>query len=268
VRAEAKALGEQISSEERAIALQKEELKANEDLLRQNYVQKTRVLTLQRAVAEYEARLGEHRAELARARQRASELDLRILSAQSGYRQSAIDELKETSNKIFDLEERLRPSRDAAERQQVLAPADGEVVGMRVFTPGATIGPREVLLEIVPAEKTLVVEARIRPEDVSHVRAGAEADIRLTAYKMRDTPLVRGRVSYLSGDRMVDPQSGAAYYLVHVAVAQEALAAAGNLKLQAGMPAEVYIRTDERTAIDYLLAPVTAGVRRSMREPL
>ena len=268
VRAETSALGDQISSEERAISLQKEELKANEDLLKQNYVQKTRVLTLQRAVAEYEARHGEHRAELARARQRASELDLRILSAQSAYKQSAVDELKETSAKIFDLEERLRPSRDAAERQQVLAPVDGEVVGLRVFTAGASVGPREVLMEIVPAEKTLIVEARIRPEDVSHVQPGADTDIRLTSYKTRETPLVRGKVSYISGDRIADQQSGAAWYVVQVGVAPEALAAAGNLKLQAGMPAEVYIRTDDRSALDYLLAPVTAYLRRGMREPL
>lgn len=268
VRAESAALGDQIASEERAIGLQKEELKANEDLLRQNYVQRTRVLTLQRAVAEYEARHGEHRAELARARQRASELDLRILSAQSAYKQSAVDELKEASSRIFDLEERLRPSRDAAERQQVLSPVDGEVVGLRVFTPGAGVGPREVLMEIVPAERTLIVESRIRPEDVSHVRPGAETDIRLTAYKTRETPLVRGQVSYISGDRIADPQTGAAWYVVQVSVAPEALAAAGNLKLQAGMPAEVYIRTDERSALDYLLAPVTAYLRRGMREPL
>jgi HlyD family type I secretion membrane fusion protein len=264
--AEAKALSEQLAAEERALALQKEELKANEELLKQNYVQKTRVLTLQRAVAEYEARYGEHRAELARARQRASELDLRIITAQSTYKQSAVDELKDATGRIFDLEERLRPSRDAAERQQVLAPIDGEVVGLRVFTPGAVVGPRDVLMEIVPADKTLILEARIRPEDINHVIKGTPADIRLTAYKQRSTPLVAGRVSYISGDRLVDPQhNDAAYYVAQIEVTPAAL---GELKMSAGMPAEVFIRTDSRTALDYLLAPVTAYLRRAMREPV
>jgi epimerase transport system membrane fusion protein len=265
---EAAALNDQIAAEGRAIALQREELKANEDLLRQNYVQKTRVLTLQRAVAEYEAKHGEHRAELAKARQRTSELDLRILSAQNAYKQTAIDELKDATARIFDVEERLRPSQDAAQRQQVMAPIAGEVVGLRVFSPGAAVGPRDVLMEIVPTDKTLIIEARIRPEDINHVHAGSEADIRLTAYKQRTTPLVQGTVSYVSGDRLLDTQTGAPYYVVHIGVPPGALADAGNLKLQAGMPAEIFIRTDERTAFDYLLAPVTSYLRRGMREPV
>jgi epimerase transport system membrane fusion protein len=265
---EAVALNDQISAEQRAIELQREELRANEDLLRQNYVQKTRVLTLQRAVAEYEARHGEHRAELAKARQRTSEIDLRIVSAQNAYKQSAIDELKDSTAKIFDLEEKLRPSRDAAQRQQIVAPIAGEVVGLRVFTAGAVVGPRDVLMEVVPNDKVLIVEARIRPEDINHVRPGSEADIRLTAYKQRSTPLVQGTVTYVSGDRMVDTQTGTPYYVVHVDVPAAALEQAGGLKLQAGMPAEIFIRTDRRTAFDYLLAPVTSYLRRAGREPL
>ena len=264
-QAEAAALTEQIAAEERAIQLQKEELAANEELLRQKYVQKTRVLTLQRAVAEYEVKYGEDRANLSRARQKASELELRIVTAQNTYKQQAVDDLKDTTSRMFDLEERLRPSKDAAERQHVVAPIDGEVVGLRVFTAGAVVGPRDVLMEIVPAEKTLIVEARIRPEDINHVQKGSEAEIRLTAYKQRTTPLVKGSVLYVSGDRMVDEHTGAPYYVAQVGVAPGAL---GELRMTAGMPAEVFIRTDTRTALDYLLAPVTNYLRRAMREPV
>lgn len=264
---EVTALTAQLDAEERALTLQKEELAANQRLLDTGYVQKTRVLTLQRAVAEYEAKYGEHRAELAKARQRAGELELRILSMRNAYAQTAADELKEATAKIFDLEERIRPSRDASERQRIAAPIAGEVVGLKVFTAGSVIGPREVLMEIVPDDKRLIVEARIRPEDINHVRAGSAADVRLTAFQQRTTPLVAGSVSYVSGDRLVDPQTGAPYYAVQVIVAPESLAAA-SLRLQAGMPAEVFIRTDERSALDYLLAPVTGYLRRAMREPL
>ena len=265
---EARALADQIAAEERALKLQKDELAANEELVRQGFVQKTRVMGLQRGVAEYEARWGEHRAELAKTQQRSSELELRILAQRNGYVQSATDELKETTARIFDLEQRLRPSRDQALRQRVVAPIAGEVVGLRAFSPGAVAGPREVLMEIVPEEKTLVVEARIRPEDINYVRAGSKADVRLTAYQQRSTPLVEGTVTYVSGDRMVDNASGAAYYQVQIALGPEALAAAGNLRMQAGMPAEVYVRTDSRTAFDYLAAPITTYFRRAMREPL
>ena len=265
---EAKALNEQIDAEKRAIELQREELKVNEELLRQNFVQRTRVLTLQRAVAEYEARYGEHRAELAKARQRTSELELRILSMRNQYRQAATDELKETSAKSFDLEERLRPTKDASERQRIVSPMAGEVVGLRIFTSGSVIGPREVLMEIVPEDKRLIIEARIRPEDINYVRPGSLADVRLTAYKQRNTPLVHGSVTYVSGDRLMEQQTGVPYYIVNIDVNADSLAAAGNLKLQAGAPAEVFIRTDSRTALDYILAPVTAYFRRGMREPL
>jgi HlyD family type I secretion membrane fusion protein len=264
---EANALAEQIGAEEKALKLQKEELAANERLLAQGYVQKTRLLTLQRAVAEYEARHGERRAELSKARQRASELEFRILAMRNTYVQTATDELKESTARTFDLEERIRPSRDASERQKIAAPIAGEVVGLRVFNAGSVIGPREVLMEIVPQEKRLIIEARIRPEDINHVRPGSEADVRLTAYQSRTTPLVPGTVTYVSGDRLVEQQTGQPYYIVHVDVPEKALAAS-SLRLQAGMPAEVFVRTGERTALDYLLAPVTAYLRRAMREPV
>jgi epimerase transport system membrane fusion protein len=264
---EIEALGEQLGAEQRALKLQKEELTANEGLLSQGYVQKTRVLTLQRATAEYEARHGERRAELSKARQRAAELELRILSMRNAYAQTAADELKESTSRIFDLEERIRPSRDASERQKILAPIGGEVVGLRVFSRGAVIGPREVLMEIVPDEKRLIIEARIRPEDINYVRPGSEADVRLTAYKQRTTPLVQGAVTYVSGDRLVESQTGMPFYVVHVDVPSEKLAE-GGLRLQAGMPAEVFIRTDARTTFDYLVAPITSYFRRAMREPL
>lgn len=265
---EAQALAGQIAAEERALKSQKEELAVNQQLLKQGFVQKTRLMSLERAVADYEARWEEHRAELAKTRQRASELELRVLAQRNSYVQSAADELKEASTRLFDLEERLRPSKDASDRQRIAAPIAGEVVGLRVFSPGAVVGPREVLMEIVPADKTLVVEARIRPEDINHVRAGSPAEVRLTAYQTRTTPLVAGSVNYVSADRMVDPQSGTPYYVVNVDVSAGALADAGNLRMQAGMPAEVYIRTDSRTAFDYMLAPVTAYLRRGMREPM
>lgn len=261
------ALTKQIAAEERALSLQHDELKANRELLEKNYVQRTRVLTLDRAVADYEARIGEHKAELAKARQRGSELELRIASLANSYTQTATDSLRESNTHLLELEERIKPLRDAAARQMIIAPQAGEVVDLKVTTIGATIGPREPLMDIVPTDSRLVVEGRIRPEDINYVHVGNKVDISLTAYKQRTTPQIEGRVTYVSADRLFDRPTNTAYYEFQADVSEESLARVGNLKLQAGMPAELFVNTGARTVLDYLMEPLTAYLRRALREP-
>jgi len=261
------ALLEQQKADDNAIRLQKEELAANEELTKEGFVSKTRLLTLQRGVADYEAKKGEALASLAKARERMAELELRILALRNDSMKQAADELKESTTKVFDLQERLRPSKDAAERQLIAAPVSGTVVDLKVTTVGATIGPRDPLLDIVPQNPDLIVEAHIRPEDINYVHSGADADVRLTAFKQRITPVVLGTLIYVSPDRLSDHSSNASYYVAHVKITREALHQAGNLTLQAGMPAEVFVKTAARTPLQYLFDPVTGYVRRAMREP-
>jgi HlyD family type I secretion membrane fusion protein len=246
---------------------QKEELQANQQLAEKGFMSNTKLLALQRGVAEYEARLGEHQAALAQARQRAGDFELRIASLRSNYMKESADELKDATAKIYDLRERLRPSLDAAQRQKVIAPVAGDVVDLKVTTVGAVVGPREPLLDIVPADPELVVEARVRPEDITYVKAGGEADVRLSAFKQRITPTVSGKVTYVSADSLTDPKTGASYYLAHVRLSADSLKEAGDLKLQAGMPAEVFVKTPSRTPLQYMLDPITGFLQRSFREP-
>ncbi len=264
---ESVALRRQIAAQSRGLSLQREELEANRRLMAQGFVGAMRVKTVDRAAADYEARLGEQQAELAKSRQRASELSLRVKTLENQFMQSAADELKESGNKLFDLEERLRPSKDAAERQRILAPIDGEIVDLKVTSAGAIIGPRDPLLDIVPQDGKLILEGRIRTEDVNFVRPGSDADVRLTAFRSRTTPVVEGKVVYVSADRLVERASNLPYYAVHVDVPLSALKQAGDLKLQAGMPVEIFIKTADRTTVEYLLDPITAFLRRALREP-
>jgi epimerase transport system membrane fusion protein len=265
-RGEVAARVSQLKADEAALGLHREELAQNEELAKQGFVSKTRLLTLQRAAAEYESRRAENQAELARAHQKISDLELRAQTLRSSYQQEASNELRQTTTVIFDLRERLRASQDAEERQRITAPIAGEVVDLKVTTVGAVIAPREPILDIVPEDPNLVVEARVRPEDISFVRPGASADVRLTAFRQRITPTVRGEVTYISADRLVDKTSNTPYYQVHVKVGAKALREAGDLKLQAGMPAEVFIRTTARTALEYFLDPILGFVQRSLRE--
>ena len=265
-RDEIKARDVQLKADERAINLQRDELAQNESLAKEGFVSKTRLLILQREVAQHESRRAEGAAELARAHQKVSDLELRAETLRSTFNQEASNELRQTTAAIFELRDRLRPALDAEQRQRITAPSSGEVVDLRVTSVGAVIAPREPILDIVPEDPDLLVEARVRPEDVNYVRTGSPADVRLTAFRQRMTPTVEGKVTYISADRLVDKTTNAPYYLVHVRVSPEALRKAGDLKLQAGMPAEVFIQTASRNALQYLVDPVLGFLQRSLRE--
>lgn len=264
---EATALTRQIAAEARALKLQQDELAANRELEGKGFVGSVRVKTVARAVEEYESRHGEHQADLARAQQKGTDLALRGKTLENQFMQAAADELKDSTNKLIDLEERLRPTRDAAERQQIRAPIAGVVVDLRVTSAGAVIGPRDPLLDVVPTDAKLIVEGRIRTEDINFVHGGGAAEVRLIAFKARTTPTVDATVSYVAADSLVDRATGMPYYTVQVDVSPQSLREAGDLKLQAGMPAEIYIKTAERTALQYVLEPVSAYLARAFREP-
>jgi HlyD family type I secretion membrane fusion protein len=266
-RQEVEALAAEVRADRSAAALLEEEMGAYERLRAQNFVSHAQMLKLRRGMEDYRARQGESLANKARAQQKISELAMRAASLRHEYQQKAADELTATQTRIVTLEEQVKPSRDAVTRQAVVAPIAGTVVGLKVFTVGGTVGPREPLLDIVPDDNPLVVEARINLDDIRHLHPGMPADLRFTAYHSRETPLVQGELTYLSADRLSDPNSGASYYLAQVRVDRDSLAAAREIRLQPGMRAEVYLKTPGRTTLDYLLEPIAGSLRRGMREP-
>lgn len=263
---EQQALSEQVLRAGESLGFQKAELETNRGLHRDGFISGTRLAQLEAAVADYSVKLGERRSELARARQRAVEVDLRIQSLEADYRQQASDQLKLTSARLYETEQELRKSSDAAARQIITAPVAGEVLNLRFAGPGAVVAPRETIADIVPSSPRLVLQAHIRLEDIDRIRDGQEADIRFTAFNARTTGLIRGTVIYVSADRLVDPATNAPHYTALVEANAASLAASGGLILQAGMPAEVYIRGEERTPLQYLLEPVTQVLHRAARE--
>ena len=226
-----------------------EELEINEKLARDGFVQRTRVLALQRGAADYRGKVGEYRSDLALARQRAAELDARIAQARNQYQSQAADELKEASARMRELEERLRPSQDQVERQLVRAPVDGEVMALRVTARGrggrsARAAPRHRS----GAREARRSKARIRPEDIDHVRKDAPAEVRLTAFDARSTPLLPGKVVFVSPDRVTRPETGESWFTAVVEVDAATLKDHPHVRLQAGMPAELYVTTPARSS--------------------
>jgi HlyD family type I secretion membrane fusion protein len=258
----------QIKADRAAVGFQREELESNRKLVREGFISNVRILALERSLADVGARLSEHEADLSTARGKVSELKLKAENLRTTMMQEAANEMRQTTLQALDLRERLRPLQDAVNRQRITAPIAGDVVALKVTTVDAVIGPRDPILDIVPENIELIVEGRVRPEDVNYVSIGAEADVRLTSFRQRLTPVVAGTVIYVSADRIEDRNERTAFYVVHVRVTPEALAKAGDLKLQSGMPAELHIKTGARTALMYVLDPVTGFLQRSLREPM
>lgn len=262
---EMEALKRQFEAERVARTLSEEELRAYEQLQEKQFISGVKVLGQKRMVADYQSRAEERQADIARAAQHRDDLKLRITALQSDYSRSATEELKTATARIAELRERLRPSEDALHRQTIVAPVSGKVLGLRVHTPSGTIGAREPLMDIVPDEGQLVIEARVGPNSIKELRVGQEAEIRFTALPYRTTPLIKSRLLDISADTQLD-QGGVPYYLLKIQPDPESLHLARTGGLQPGMVAEVYIQTGSRTALEYLLKPVTDALLRSFRE--
>ncbi|HEX9179820.1 MAG TPA: HlyD family type I secretion periplasmic adaptor subunit [Burkholderiales bacterium] len=260
------ALRAQIVQAESSLALQRKDFEANRGLLKDGFISPARLAQIEAVVLDYASKLEERRSELARAEQRLVDTELKMKSLQNQYVQAASDQLKITSARLGEIEQEQRKSEDAASRQVVVAPASGEVIDLKFTSPGAVVRPGEPIAEIVPDDARLMVEAHIRPEDVNHVHLDQRARIKFTAFKYRSTALVIGRVTYVSGDRLIDKATNLPYYSVLIAADAESLREGGDLTLQAGMPAEVYIEGSQQTPLQYLAEPITSTVRRAGRE--
>jgi epimerase transport system membrane fusion protein len=263
---ETQALRDQNAQAGESLRHQSAELETNRNLLKDGFISATRISQLEAGIADYRVKLEERRSELARAGQRMLDADLRVKALESEYRQQASDQSKITSARLAELQQEQRKTVDASQRQVIVAPADGHVINLRFTSAGAVVAPRETIADIVPSDPRLVVEARLRTEDVSRVQPGQPAEIRFTAFKYRTTRLVEGKVMYVSPDRIIDRDSRQAYYATLIEADAAQLAAQGEIRLQAGMPAEVYLKGEDRTALQYLVEPVTQVLRRAGRE--
>jgi HlyD family type I secretion membrane fusion protein len=270
IRQEIESLHAQIRSTRESIAAQGRDHALNRSLAKEGLVSESQVMQQEASMADYNSKIAERTAELARADQRTGDIELRLSQIENDYRQQASDQLKVALVRVQEIEQELRKAIDASRRQVITAPVDGEVIGLRVTSPGGVIAPREPIAEIVPANPRLVVEAQIRTEDISRVQRGQEADLRFTAFSYRTTDLVKGTVNYVGGDRQVQRETGMPYYIVNIDVTPESVkrAAKGEheAKLQAGMPAEVFLHGETRTPLQYLMDPITHAMSRAGRE--
>ena len=243
-----------------------DELSIVEGLLAKGYERKPRLLELQRNVADGKGRLGELQANKSKAEQAIAGAELEIINLANTRRSEVGSDLQTVQANISDLSERLRSAGDVLKRQEVVAPQGGKVTGLRFFTPGSAIPAGQPILDIVPQNDDLIVEARVSPADVQHVAVGSKTMVRLTGYRQRVVPPVPGTVLTFSADQLQDERTGQAYFVARVGLDAEALKRLPNVELHPGMPAEVMINGRSRKAIEYFLTPLTDGMNRALRE--
>lgn len=267
IRDQIHGLEAQLASSVERLAIVEEELSAKEFLFEKKLVAKPVVLAVRRAQSEIEGDRGEYQAAIAQSEQQIGEAELEILAVDALRASEIASELAETRGELAQVKQQLSASEDTLQRTVITAPVSGTVVDLRFKTRGGVIQPGEAILDIVPANDDLLIDARLAPTDIDVVHAGLLAQVHLSAYSQRGLPRIEGKVRSVSADSLHDEQTGMSYYLVRVEVDRENLSQLGmDVQLVPGMPAEVLIVTGERTLLGYLLQPLRDLLWRSLRE--
>jgi HlyD family secretion protein/epimerase transport system membrane fusion protein len=262
-----KGLQAQVDSANIQLGLIAEELVGKEELRRKEMITKPEVLKLRRTVAEIEGRRGEYAGAIARAKQQVGETELQILAADAERTDQVTTQLEQIRIELTTVTEKLNASADILKRTVITAPLGGTVLNMRFKTEGGVLKPADPILDIVPAEDMLVIDAKVSPIDIDVVYAGLAAKVQLLAYSSRSVPRVEGIVRSVSADRLIDEGTRQPYYLARVHVDREEIRRIGpQVMLVPGMPADVLIVTGQRTMAEYLFQPFLDAIWRSFRE--
>jgi HlyD family secretion protein len=266
----------QVEATKGRLLLFREELKDKSSLLERQLARKTEVFALQRAEAELFGELGELSARAADAKEKIARANQQIAQLRSAATQKTIEELRATETDLDDVEEQLRAARDVVDRVEVRSPVRGIVVKINQNTPGGVIAAGGVILELLPVNDELVIEAHLNPSEIAHVKEGQRALVKLAALNQRVTPMIEARTVYLSADAVASRHSGRGgaqelpsrpYYVVRVRLDDgDVQDKVHDFRPTPGMPADVFINTGERTFFSYIMRPIWDSLSRAFRE--
>jgi HlyD family type I secretion membrane fusion protein len=243
-----------------------QELATISPLVDQGLIAGTRRTQLQRTGYGLDGQIAETTADMARAHQAIAEQMQQIAQIENQHMTDVSKELQDTQSKLLDVIPRLADAKAVLERTQIRSPYADRVVGLSVFGVGSVIGKGQKILDIVPENDGMTIESRIAVDDISDVHPGMHAEVRLTAYKQRITPVITGTIIDVSADRLTDDRTGQPYYNALIQVDQQELSKYPSIQLYPGMPAMVQIPTVHRTAFDYIVGPLTASFSEAFRQ--
>lgn len=247
-----------------------DEIRGLKQLEAKGFASTNRIRALERAQEELRGREAAMIAEIARAGEGMGETRMQSLSIRSTSLEEVATELRDTQARISEVLPKLIAVREQLQRSRVRSPATGLVVGLTVHTVGGVVAPGATLMEVVPENKNLVIQAQVNPTDADDVFQGQTAQVRFASVNDRTLPLLSGTVRTISADSFQDEKSGVSYFRAEVEVPPEQLqrvrGVLGNGQLRPGLPVDVVLSVRKRTALQYILEPFTASFWRAMRE--
>lgn len=248
------------------LAVLRAEIASQELLHDKGVVSVQRLNSLKTQAATYDGERGEKVAYQAQTQGKITETRLQILSIDQDMKAEVGRELREIQGQVGEYIERKVAAEDELKRIDILAPQSGTVHQLAVHTVGGVINPAETIMLVIPKGDDLALDVRIVPKDIDQIRPGHRAVLRLSAFNQRTTPELSGYVARIAADLTTDEKTGLSFYLVRISVPHSELARLGDLALVPGMPAEAMIQTGERTALSYLVKPLSDQINRAFRE--
>ena len=253
-----------LQSQSKLIA---EELKSTQKLLDKGLALRPKLLELRRQTDELIAGLAETKTRVAAARQSIAENNLRLINLENEYHKELAKDMKENHSQILDLMEKYNAYKDVLERTEIRAPSAGIITDLQYHTIGGVISPGHKILDIVPQNEKLIVEAKVKPQDIDSIHPGLIGKIQLGAYKSRLVPRLDGRVTYISADKFTDQHHGQSYYIAKIEIDEKQLSMLNiNVKLYPGMPVTVFIVKGTRTFLEYLVSPIRDSFFKAFKE--
>lgn len=263
--------GEQAVSSREQLRLIDEQIASLKPVAEKGFVSRTRMRELERFKASLEGQRGQYVASIAQARSGARENEIHLLEAEEGFRERTASELRDIELRLGDVLPRWRAAREQLARTEIRAPATGAIVAMSVFTPGGVISPGQRLMDIVPENRQLRVQMRISPDDADDLEIGQAVLVKFSGLHERTLPDIKGRLTRLSADSLVDDRSGQSYFTGEAEISSGQLDLVRKVRgpsftLRPGMPVQILVPLHKRTALDYALEPLVASFWSSFRE--
>ncbi len=266
IKEQIQGLKQEQTAKEDEIGYIQDELSRLQELDKENLVGLPRLLAQKKSLSQAQGAAGKLKADMGAAKVEQGKAELEIIQLRKDRQQEIAEMILENQEQYYEVQEQLVAMADVLNRTIVRAPQSGKVMGLNVWTIGGVVPPGAPLLEIVPDERRLIVEARLKVTDVDNVQVGMPTRVRLSGLKQRTTPELAGSVEDISADVMIDEATQESYYVARVAVSEEELARIIDDEILPGMPVEILIEAGSRTAMEYFLDPIMDVLRRSLTE--